>query len=39
MQQLKIAHKDIKPDNIILGVNCKDFKVADFGISKDYTID
>ena len=39
MNKLKIAHRDIKPDNIILANNCTDFKLADFGLSHDYSIE
>ena len=39
MKKLNIAHKDIKPDNIILADNYKDFKIADFGVSQDFSVD
>ena len=39
MNKLKIAHRDIKPDNIILVNNCTDFKLADFGLSHDFSIE
>ena len=33
MKKINIAHKDVKPHNIILSENFKDYKLADFGIS------
>ena len=33
MKNLNIAHKDIKPSNIILADNYIEFKLADFGLS------
>lgn len=36
-KDLQIAHKDIKPPNILLDQNYKQFKLADFGTSQDFS--
>ena len=36
MKEYKIAHRDIKPTNIILSANKKEYKLVDFGLSQDF---
>ncbi|MBC8304250.1 MAG: hypothetical protein H8E55_51890 [Pelagibacterales bacterium] len=39
MKSHNIAHKDIKPQNIILDQLCQTFMLADFGASQDFNVE
>ena len=36
LQKLKIAHRDIKSENILIEQNTKNIKIIDFGLSNIY---
>jgi serine/threonine protein kinase len=36
MHAMGISHRDLKPDNILVGPNDDDLKIIDFGVSKRF---
>ena len=38
LHKLKIAHRDIKAENILIEQNTKTIKIVDFGLSNTYAI-